>query len=222
MQRGCCLIFCIFIVMPLYREWNPDIHSLAAIWRMDETESFFTAQLPVSAEEIRNDTRRLERLAGRFLLQYLKNDFPLHAIAPDEHDKPQIPGNQYHFSVTHSFPYVAAIVSTDAPVGIDLQCWHASILKLQHKFLTPEEQLFTGDDPQAITLAWCAKEAAYKYQGKRGVEFRDHLVMEHWAKQGSVYDIKIDLRLTEPFRNIELKGFIYDDFALSLTCGYSH
>jgi phosphopantetheinyl transferase len=143
----------------------------------------------------------------------------LHAIAPDEHDKPQIPGNQYHFSVTHSFPYVAAVVSTLGPVGIDLQCWHTSILKLQHKFLTPAEQLICGPDPQRITLAWCAKEAAYKYQGKRGIEFRDHLVMEQWATSNSIHELVIDLRLSPPFHAIALKGFIYDDFALSLTLG---
>ncbi len=199
--------------MSLFKEWNPDLHSLAAIWRIDEPEDFFAAQINVHSN-IKSDKRRIEHLAGRFLLQYLKDDFPLHSIIPDEHDKPQLPDSLYHFSISHSYPYVAAIISTHAAVGIDLQCWHERILHLQHKFLSTREQFFCQDDPHKITLAWSAKEAAYKYQGRRGVDFIEHLPIEHWSEQDGIFNMSINLKLTSKMQLIHLKGYIYKDFSL--------
>lgn len=204
--------------MPLFKEWNPDLHSLAAIWRIDEPEHFFATQINIQST-IKSDKRRIEHLAGRFLLQYLKNDFPLHSITPDEHDKPQLPDGSYHFSVSHSYPYVAAIVNTHSAVGIDLQCWHDRILHLQHKFLSEQEQLFCQDDPHKITLAWSTKEAAYKYQGRRGVDFIEHLPIEQWQEKDGIFDILINLKLTSPVQPLNLKGYIYRGFSLSVCLG---
>jgi hypothetical protein len=77
--------------MPLYKEWNPNLHSLAAIWHISEPEDFFAKSIGICGEQIAHAKRRIEFLAGRFLLQFLNKDFPLHAILRDEHDKPQFP-----------------------------------------------------------------------------------------------------------------------------------
>ncbi len=199
--------------MPLYKEWNPDLHSLAAIWHITEPESFFADQLPVNGEHIVHPKRRIEHLAGRFLLQFLNKDFPLHAISPDEHDKPQVP--DFHFSISHSYPYVACIISTKSSVGIDIQCWHKNILALQHKFLAPAEQQFCGNDAQKITLAWSCKEAAYKFQGRRGVDFIEHLPIHSWQQNDSLFEIKINLQLSEPNLLLNTNAFIFPDFALA-------
>lgn len=202
--------------MPLYKEWNPDLYSLAAIWHICETEDFFENQLTVSGSHIAHPKRRIEFLAGRFLLQQLNKDFPIHAIFKDEHDKPQLPDQEFHFSISHSFPYVACVLSTNTAVGIDIQCWHKSILALQHKFLSPEEQLFCGNNPEEITLAWTAKEAAYKYQGRRGVEFIEHLPIKKWQEKVGYKNIFIKLQLLEPKELLSVKSFIFKDFAISI------
>lgn len=202
--------------MPLFKEWNPDLHSLAAIWHIEESEDFFAGKMSISADHISHAKRRIEFLAGRFLLQYLNKDFPLHAILRDEHDKPQLPDRKFHFSISHSFPYVACIISTHSSVGIDIQCWHKSILALQHKFLSREEQLNCNNEPQKITLAWSSKEAAYKYQGLRGVEFIEHLPIAHWLEQEQYFDIKIKLHLIDPNEILAINGFIFNDFALAV------
>jgi len=198
--------------MPLIKEWNSDPYSLAAIWQIDEPESFFTEQTGLSID-IKNEKRRMERLAGRFLLKYLEEDFPLHDIAPDPHDKPRVSNNQYFFSISHSWPYVAAIVSPYAEAGIDIQCWHPRMEQLQHKFLGTNEQEIVKDDTQLITLAWSAKEAAYKWQGRRGVEFIDHLPITNWYMEGGNYNITINLNLLNPDREISLQGFVNEYFA---------
>lgn len=202
--------------MPLYKEWNPKLHSLAAIWHITEPEDFFAEQISVSGDHILHAKRRIEFLAGRFLLQYLNKDFPLHAILPDEHDKPQVPNQEFHFSISHSYPYVACILSSESSVGIDIQCWHKGILNLQHKFLSPREQGFCANDPQKITLAWSSKEAAYKFQGRRGVEFIEHLPIARWNEKGHLFNIEINLQLTEPHYLLSLNSFIFNDFALSV------
>jgi len=200
--------------MPLLKEWNPDLYSLAAIWHIAEEEDFFAQQVTVSGEHILHPKRRIEYLAGRFLLRFLNADFPLHAIAPDAQDKPQLPGKEFHFSISHSYPYVACVLSTRAAVGIDVQCWHKGILALQSKFLSAAEQQICQGDPKKICLAWSAKEAAYKYQGLRGVEFIEHLPIRHWQQNEGIFDITINLPLMGDESDLDLKGFIFNDFSL--------
>jgi phosphopantetheinyl transferase len=202
--------------MPLLKEWKPNEHSLAAIWHICEPESFFMAQTQVTDANIQHNKRRIEFLAGRFLLQYLHKDFPIHEIYADEHDKPQIPNQTLQFSISHSFPYAACIISKRAAVGIDIQSWHKSIAALQYKFLTPQEQIFCGVDEQKITQAWTAKEAAYKYQGRRGVDFKEHLVIENWEEYEDYTDIKINFKLNSPAHCKTLNSLIFNDFALSI------
>lgn len=201
--------------MALYREWSSDAYSLAAIWRIEEPESFFEERTGLSSD-IRNERRRLEYLTGRFLLRHLRHDFPLLHIAPDEHDKPRVKDNQYFFSISHSFPYVAAVVSPYRECGIDIQVWRKNMLQLQDKFLTPAEQLWFQNDPQLITLGWCGKEAAYKWQGRRGVEFKDHLVITNLTQLHEKHHMSIDLQLMHPHKLISVEAFIEADFA----CGY--
>lgn len=201
--------------MPLYKEWSSDAYSLAAIWKIEEPEEFFIERSGVTSD-IKSDKRRIERLAGRFLLKYLKQDFPLLNIAPDEHDKPRVDNNHYYFSISHSWPYVAAIVSPYVEAGIDIQCWHPRMEMLQNKFLSKEEQAYFNNDSKLITLAWSAKEAAYKWQGRRGVEFIDHLPIKNYDDTGETCQLDIQLLLTRDKLNIHTEGVVKQDFA----CAY--
>ncbi len=201
--------------MPLYKEWKNDTYSLSAIWKIEEPESFFIERTGMQSD-IKNHKRRIERLAGRFLLKHLKEDFPLFNIYPDKHDKPRLDDNLYYFSISHSWPYVAAMVSPNVEAGIDIQVWHPNIERIQHKFLTDKELILTRNNPKLITLAWCAKEAAYKWQGRRGVEFVDHLVMQKLEQRDSEYKIDIYCPLTINNLTCNLVGIIEPDFALSI------
>jgi phosphopantetheinyl transferase len=198
--------------MPLYKEWSVGHDSLAAIWKIDEPETFFTERTGM-APDIKNEKRRMEHLAGRFLLKHLKEDFPLLNIRPDEHDKPRIADNEYFFSISHSWPYVAVIISPFHECGIDIQTWHERMTVLQHKYLSPEEQALFNNDPKMLTLAWSAKEAAYKWQGRRGVEFIDHLILNFIEEKDEYYNINIYLNLTSPPKLLTLHGQLEADFS---------
>lgn len=199
--------------MPLYREWSSDKYSLAAIWKIEEPESFFIERTGLPAPDIKAEKRRMERLAGRFLLKHLKEDFPLLNIKPDEHDKPRIDGNEYYFSISHSWPYVAAVVSPYVECGIDIQCWHPRMEALQHKFLSAEEQAMVHNDPKLITMLWSVKEAAYKWQGRRGVEFADHMNVLKIEETEHNYNITLFMQLTEPKMHISSQSIVKQDFA---------
>lgn len=198
--------------MPLHREWSPDAHSLAAVWKIEEPESFFVQGTGIFSE-IRAERRRLEHLAGRYLLKHLKEDFPLLTIARDQHDKPRLPEDQYRFSISHSYPFVAAIVSDRHECGIDIQTWHPRILSIQHKFLSETEQLLFGNDPRKAILAWAFKEAAYKWQGRRGVDFIEHMPVISLKKTSEEWVATIELCLEEPATLLEVTGCLEDGFA---------
>ncbi len=203
--------------MALLNQWNNDDGSTAAIWKIEEPESFFIQATGLVFPGIRNEKRRMERLAGRFLLKFLQEDFPLHHILPDAHDKPRIAGNKYFFSISHSWPYVAAVVSPDTEAGIDIQRWHPRMHTLQQKFLSPEEQLLAGNDDKIITLAWCAKEAAYKWQGNRKVDFIAQLPIIRISPSATgTFDIEINIKSTKRNTPASLKGIVYEHFAMAI------
>jgi phosphopantetheinyl transferase len=200
--------------MPLLKEWDVSPHALAAIWKIEEPESFFTEATGI-IKDIKNEKRRMEHLAGRYLLKHLKEDFPLHIITPDEQDKPRILNNEYFFSISHSYPYVAAVIDPHNEAGIDIQTPHARIERIQHKFLSPYEQEIFKNDPTLITIAWTAKEAAYKYLGKRGVEFIDHLEVVSFDKNWDNFNINIYHKLTIPATMLTIQGTSNADFSLA-------
>jgi hypothetical protein len=97
--------------------------------------------------------------------------------------------------------------------GIDIQVWHHNMERLQHKFLSATEQHYFHNDPQLLTLAWCAKEAAYKWQGRRGVDFIAHLPIQKFEHSEPDYFFSILLKFNEQNTVIFPKGFIEKDFA---------
>lgn len=200
--------------MPLYKELDISDSALGAIWKIEEPEAFFTDATGLQPE-IKNEKRRMEHLAGRYLLKHLKEDFPLHHILPDEHDKPRIADNQYHFSISHSWPYIAAVIDSKHEAGIDIQTWHYQIESIQHKFLSQEEISLFNNKPELITLAWCAKEAAYKWQGRRGIEFIEQLPILYFKGKDKEYDISIYTNVIAPPQMIYLEGIVDEDFALA-------
>ena len=203
--------------MPLCKEWNIGDHGLAAIWKVEEPEAFFKERTGIEPD-LKNEKRRIEHLAGRFLLKHLEEDFPLLNIGKDQHDKPRIDDNRYFFSISHSWPYIAAVIDPYNEAGIDIQTWHPNIERIQHKFLSADEQQMFHNDTKLLTLAWCAKEAAYKWNGRRGVDFIEHLPIEFFAEKSENKEITIYFKLSKMPQMVYINSIISTDFA----CSYVH
>jgi 4'-phosphopantetheinyl transferase EntD len=181
--------------VPLFYQHNINDTTRLAIWKIEETESFF-ANVPLS-REITHSHKRLQHLAGRYLLSYLFPDFPYNEIVIADTRKPYLPDEQYHFSISHCGDYAAAIVSNQQRVGIDIEIPTAKVLKILHKFLHPEELKlfklktqgfltpvpaipFPASDPYLSTLLWSVKETMFKWWGLGEVDFSEMLRVNHF------------------------------------------
>ena len=201
--------------MPLLQEWTDDHGATTAIWQITEPEDFFARATGLSSN-IKHPKRRIEFLAGRYLLQHIEEDIQLHHIYKDEHDKPQLPDNSLHFSLSHSSPFIAATISPHQQCGIDIQTPHPRILSLAPKFISGQEAFFFNNDPDLITLAWTAKEAAYKWLGRRGVDFIRDLKMEQFSQQENRAAFSFNCIAGQNKYKLNIQSFYNQSFYFSL------
>ncbi len=168
--------------MPLFYSQTIDEHTRLGIWKIEEDESFFLDKVPL-IRSISHPHKRLQHLAGRFLLQYLFPDFPLMLIQVADTRKPFLPQESHHFSISHCGSFAAAIVSTEKRVGIDIEEPGQRILAIVPKFLSERERGLTlphATDQLMLTatILWSAKEAMFKWYSLGEVDFRKHLQVE--------------------------------------------
>ncbi|MDP4263337.1 MAG: 4'-phosphopantetheinyl transferase superfamily protein [Bacteroidota bacterium] len=181
--------------MPIFFQHQVNDTTRLGIWKIEETEEFFKGNVP-QHRDVTHPHKRLQHLAGRFLLQFLFPDFPYALIRIADTRKPFLPGEQYHFSISHCGDYAAAIVSKDKRVGIDIEIPVDKISAIMYKFLTAKEHgIFnlipgTGTNPgtsnsREATLLWSAKESVFKWYGDGGVDFRKQiqLLKQHDATE---------------------------------------
>lgn len=173
--------------MPIFFQQQMDAMTKLAIWKIEEPESFF--QVPLQ-RNITHPHKRLQHLAGRYLLKYLFPDFPLELIRIADTRKPYLENEAYHFSISHCGDYVAVMVSRDKRVGVDIELPTQRVQKISRKFLHPQElqwalqkepvvagmmaSAFSPDEPvELLTLLWCCKEAVFKWWSYGQVDFRE-------------------------------------------------
>ena len=163
--------------MPLFYQQNICESTKLAIWKIQEPEEFFLSKVPLQ-RAITHPYKRLQHLAGRYLLPYLFPDFPHEEIEIADTRKPFLPGEQYHFSISHCGNYAAAIASADKRVGVDVELITARLEQIKKKFLHADELYFVNmqrqdDRLKLLTVLWSAKEAVYKWYGAGGVIFSE-------------------------------------------------
>jgi phosphopantetheinyl transferase len=201
--------------MPLYKAFKEGEHPETAIWKITEPEAFFSDQLGFSSDR-KLEKRRLEHLAARFLLQHLSPDFPFSKMEISQPGKPFVPDSSLHFSISHSFPYVAAAIDQQ-PVGIDIQVFQEKISRLKDKFLSPTEQELFENKAEQLTLAWTAKEAAFKWFGLGAVDFIRHMPIRKFRLEQQYANLEMEFLRTETATLLPLKGGLEADFAWAVT-----
>lgn len=171
--------------MPLVYQQNINPFTKLGVWQITEPERFFIDAVPVQ-REITHPHKRLQHLAGRFLLKELYPGFPYELIRIADTRKPFLENEAYHFSISHCGDYAAVMVSTANRVGVDVEWITAKAEKIKHKFLSEFEQdmiiaLSEGKEElykTYLTTAWSIKESLYKWYGDGEVDFIDHLHIE--------------------------------------------
>ena len=154
-----------------------------AVWKIEEEAEDLYSRLQLNQEEkayvesLNNGKRNLHWLSTRVLLREMLNTSDYIDCRVDEHGKPYLVNFPHQISLSHSFDYAAVMISEDKPVGIDIELVKEKIVRIEDKFLCPEELMFIdpGHRIEHLYICWCAKEAIYKLQGKRNVSFKDHI-----------------------------------------------
>jgi phosphopantetheinyl transferase len=165
--------------MPLFYQHNINETSKLAVWHITEPENFFLQKVHLQ-KEINHPHKRLQHLAGRYLLQLLHPEFPLHLIEIAESNKPLLTDESFHFSISHCGDFAASIISQNKSAGIDVELITPKVELIQHKFLSGDElKLLPESNKTFLTLFWSCKEAVYKWHGKGGVDFKDHIVIKN-------------------------------------------
>lgn len=161
--------------MPLFYQHSINSSTKIGVWHIAESESFFLKKVSLK-DNITHWHKRLQHLAGRYLLQEIFPGFPYHLIEIADTKKPFLPNEKYHFSISHCGDYAAVIVSTNNRVGIDIELPVSKIERIKHKFLNDDElALHPAADKKILTLFWSVKEAVFKWYGKGEVDFKKHI-----------------------------------------------
>ncbi|RYY60110.1 MAG: 4'-phosphopantetheinyl transferase superfamily protein [Chitinophagaceae bacterium] len=169
--------------MPIFFQQQINPGTRLGIWKIEETETFFRDSVPVH-RDVTHPHKRLQHLAGRFLLQFLFPAFPYEMIQLADTRKPFLPSEQFHFSISHCGDYAAAIVSRETRAGIDVEIPIGKIARIREKFLSPEEieQFGVGaghpENLRLLTTLWSAKEAVYKWYGEGKVDFSEQIRLQ--------------------------------------------
>jgi phosphopantetheinyl transferase len=173
------------VQMPLVYQQNINPFTKLGVWHITEPEHFFIKDVPLQ-REITHPNKRLQHLAGRYLLKELYPGFPYKLIKIAETRKPFLETEAYHFSISHCGHYAAVIISTVYRAGVDIELVTAKVQKVIHKFLSPVEQELIKqlsdnvDVPENtfLTAAWSIKESLFKWYGNGEVDFIEHLLIE--------------------------------------------
>ncbi len=170
--------------MPIYYQQNINDFTQLAVWKIEEPESYFTQKVTLQ-QQVTHPHKRLQHLAGRFLLPFLFPDFPGELIQIANTRKPYLPNEAYHFSISHCGDYAAAIVSSIQRVGVDVELITHRVNKIRHKFLHISElenwnieALEEQKKYRTLTLLWSAKEAMFKWWGRGDIDFSECMQVE--------------------------------------------
>jgi phosphopantetheinyl transferase len=170
--------------VPIYYQQNINDFTQLAVWKIEEGELFFTQKVTIQ-QQVTHPHKRLQHLAGRFLLPYLFADFPSELIQIADTRKPYLPNEAYHFSISHCGDYAAAIVSSTERVGVDVELVTHRVNKIRHKFLHVSEltnwnieAMEEQEKFRTLTLLWSAKEAMFKWWGRGDIDFSECMQVE--------------------------------------------
>jgi 4'-phosphopantetheinyl transferase EntD len=208
--------------MPLFYQHNINESTKLAIWHIVEDEDFFLRKVPLK-RNVSHPQKRLQHLAGRYLLTELFPDFPLEEIMIADTRKPYLEDEQYHFSISHFGQYAAAIVSSTNRVGVDVEKTSPAIEKIRNKFLSLHESdiAFEGIEKSGhrlrqLTLLWSAKESIFKWYSLGKVNFKENIrwTEPYFIRRGDLGELSFEFR-KEGSVPLSVYYKIFDDLVLT-------
>jgi len=128
------------------------------------------------AQAIAHPRTRLCHLASRVVLH---NALPgaLNRLRRDAYGRPMLEEGKPHISLSHSDGLAALLTSDTLRAGVDVERLdHKRAHAIAAKFLNAEELAWAATQDAAIyPLLWSAKEAVYKWYGRKQVLFAEQI-----------------------------------------------
>jgi phosphopantetheinyl transferase len=213
--------------MPIFFQQDIEDDTRLGVWKIEEEEDFFLKEV-VLQRAITHPHKRLQHLAGRYLLRHLFPEFPMDLIRIADTRKPYLENEAFHFSISHCNDYAAAIVSRKKRVGVDLELYHSKVERIRNKFLHPEESAMVDreswpslpvDPPQLapLMLLWSAKEAVFKWWSYGHVDFSDQIRIDASSPELSGV-LPVRFMAVQNTWNLELHYRLFESFSLSVDC----
>jgi phosphopantetheinyl transferase len=175
--------------MPLVYQQNINEMTKIGVWHIIESESFFLQKVTAS-RSISHAKKRLQHLAGRYLLKEMDDAFSDLKIELNENNKPFIRDASHFFSISHCGDFVVAIINTTQNIGVDIEFPSDKILNIKHKFITETEANLIATVSELpshqLTMIWCIKESVYKWYGEGMVDYRKHIIIETIQKNDNL------------------------------------
>lgn len=179
--------------MPLEKLEKRSDQTVWGLWHIHEMEAELMPEIGVFEcipENITHEQKRLEFCVGRLLAKTLleKTGGKFEGIIKDQFGKPFFKNNSYQLSLSHSYPYVGALIHQNKSAGIDVEQFKSKLLKIAPRIMHPEELHDAGNDPIKHTVYWCAKETLIKVYGKKDLTFAENLLISPFTlqKQGEI------------------------------------
>jgi len=172
--------------MPVIKTIQVNKERQVAIWHITESTEDLIAALDPKPEDLdfllsfKSEKKQQEWLAGRLTLNYLCAQYNLsyRGVSKDQYGKPSLKGSPHEISITHSHPYVAAIIDPEKAVGIDLEQPREKVIRISGKFCHEKELKFAENDMLKLNFIWCAKETLYKIHSRKRLIFKEDLLIE--------------------------------------------
>ena len=140
----------------------------------DEAARWTTPEERDAAAAFASERRRAEYLSWRAVVR--RELGPDVRIAYDALGAPLLPGLPVHISVAHCAGRIAVCASPNR-CAVDIEPETRNFGRTASRYLTPGERALS-DDPLLPGIVWCAKEALYKYAGRRALDFLRDLRVE--------------------------------------------
>ena len=216
--------------MALFYQHNINENTRLGIWHIEEAENFFLEKVPLK-RDVSHPHKRLQHLAGRYLLPFLFDDFPLEEILIADTRKPFLENEKYHFSISHAGNFAAAIVSSERRVGVDVEIITPKIERISHKFLSDDESELAAQSfrdqpalnnifenatgPSLQTMLWSSKEAIFKWYGLGQLDFRKHIQLSAEINYAQDEWIKLPFAFLKDIMLLTVNAKIFNQLVLA-------
>jgi phosphopantetheinyl transferase len=205
--------------MPLVYQHIINENTRLAVWSIEEHESFFAENIGFVAD-ITHLQKRLQFMAGRYVLKMLAPSLDIISLKPSPTEKPMDPSGKIHFSISHSRDKVAVMVSGNSTVGIDIEFPEKKLISLKNKFLSEKDRevLSELNHSEIIQLCfgWSVKETLFKWYGKGGVDFKKHLNILSASVLDNDFSFQCIFSKDQPI-SLKVYGFIFEEYVLAYT-----